>query len=368
MTTKTKDILLLASEFPPLPGGIGNHAYNLAKYLQEDNFEVTVLADQREGTENEREFDNDLPFQLYRIKLRTFRFLMYFMRVSMFFKLIKKNELVIISGKYPLWLGALATFFYKRKYIAVIHGSEVNFTNSLIKKSINFSLKRFHKVIAVSNYTKALVSHLNLKNIIVIPNGFDNSKWDIDALKIDELEGNPSLLTVGNVTDRKGQLNVIKHLPSIIKKFPNVHYHCVGITTQKKEFLEVAKTLNVSDKITFHGKVSHGELERFYRSSDIFIMLSSETDKGDVEGFGIALIEANYFSLPTIGALNCGIEDAISDGKSGILIDHNNAKELIAAIESIIENKERFNNDSKDWALRHDWQYIIQRYITALLS
>ena len=32
--------------------------------------------------------------------------------------------------------------------------------------------------------------------------------------------------------------------------------------------------------------------------SNIFIMLSNNLISGDVEGFGIAILEANYFGLP----------------------------------------------------------------------
>ena len=43
---KTK-ILILTSEFPPGPGGIGNHAFNLAEQFLKNNFDVKVLAPQQ---------------------------------------------------------------------------------------------------------------------------------------------------------------------------------------------------------------------------------------------------------------------------------------------------------------------------------
>jgi phosphatidylinositol alpha-1,6-mannosyltransferase len=41
----SKKILIITSEFPPNVGGIGNHAYSIAKYLCIENYEVSVLAD-----------------------------------------------------------------------------------------------------------------------------------------------------------------------------------------------------------------------------------------------------------------------------------------------------------------------------------
>lgn len=356
------------SEFPPLPGGIGNHAYNLAKHLQENNFEVTVIADYREDSDDERQFDASLQFTIQRIRLKKPRLLMYFSRISDFFRVLRGSDIVIVSGKFPLWLGALATFFYKKKFVAVIHGSEVNFTNYLLRKSIDLSLKRYHKIIAVSHFTELLVSHLNLKNIVAIPNGFDNSKWNLNRYDNIKLKGEPSLLTVGNVTDRKGQRNVIKHLVELKKNKPKVHYHCVGLPTQKDELLELAGTLKVKENITFHGRISHDALESFYKGADIFVMLSNETKTGDVEGFGIALIEANYFGLPTIGSLGCGIEDAIDNYSSGILIDYSNAKAFILAVNNITENKGMYSQMSREWALKHTWEQIVVKYIKTILS
>lgn len=363
MVHKRKHIILLTSEFPPLPGGIGNHAYNLAEYFQESGYRVSVIADQRDALEREKDFDSKLKSEVYRIPIRTSRVLMYLKRIKITFLMAKKADLLICSGKFPLWVGAFLSAFVKIETIAVIHGSEVNFKNKWLNKSINVSLKRFSKIVAVSNYTKSLVKHLELNTIKVIPNGISVLDEDIDQIENLNLKGELKLLTVGNVTERKGQANVIKHLPELIKHFPNIHYHCVGLKTEVGKFLKLAKTLSVESYITFHGYVSRHELNAFYVASDICIMLSEETSSGDIEGFGIALLESNYFGLPTIGSRGFGIEDAIQDGKSGILVNQTNTKEIVNAINTIIDHKKEFHDHSKLWANRHQWSTIILDYI-----
>ena len=71
--------------------------------------------------------------------------------------------------------------------------------------------------------------------------------------------------------------------------------------------------------------------------SEIFIMMSEMTESGDVEGFGIAIIEANSLGLPSIGTLGSGIEDAIENNFSGVLVN-NNQKEVYASVKKIIES------------------------------
>ena len=363
MPKEKKHIVLLTSEFPPLPGGIGNHAYNLGEYLQQSGYKVSVIADQRDTKENEVKFDSKLQSKVYRVALKRSRYLMYLKRIWLCFKLSRSADYLICSGKFPLWIGAILKPIISSKTIAVIHGTEVNFSNLKLKRSINYSLNRFDKIIAVSSYTKSLVKDLKNKNITVIPNGFSVSKLEDKYCDNLELVGHPKLLTVGNVTERKGQANVIKHLPTLKKKYPDIQYHCVGFKTQVDACIDLAKSLNVLEHVTFHGHVTHQQLNSFYENTDICVMLSETTKTGDVEGFGIALIEANHYGVPTIGAIGCGIEDAVSNGKSGLLVDGHDSKAFLGALTTILENKLTFEKEAKSWSVFHHWQYIIKRYI-----
>ena len=355
-------ILIFSSEFPPLPGGIGNHALNLSNQLNKNGYSVEVIADQRSKSSEEFNFDKDLGFKVNRVRLQKIRLFMYFQRLLMLGRAIKKAQVVIATGKFPLWAVAIASFFYKRSYIAIIHGSEVNFKPVLLKKSIDLALGRFTKVVAVSRYTAGLVSSLNL-DISVIPNGFDSSDWLINDKNGTRLDGDPRLITVGNVTERKGQLNVITHLPEIINKFPDLHYHCIGLPTRADDFILKAKEIGVHRHVSFHGRVKHDDLKKYLLGADIFVMLSNTTREGDVEGFGIAILEANSLGIPAIGSMGCGIEDAISDKNSGLLIDPMSATEFSAAISQIMNDHKSFSDRSKQWAEHHQWDKVIKSYI-----
>lgn len=362
---KPSSIAIVTSEFPPEPGGIGNHAFNLANQLTKHNFTVSVVADQRlKSRDIELTFDNIQPFKILRIKLKKVRFLMYIDRINCVFKIICKNDVVIASGKFSLLVVALASLFYRKKMIAVIHGSEVNFKNRYLRKSIDISLTRFDKIIAVSKYTKSLVDYVDLKNIEVIPNGFNLS---VDSpVKNSSLRGNPSLITVGSVTERKGQKNVILALPEILNVFPETHYHIVGSPVEKEKLLELAKKNKVENNITFHGIVSDKEKNRLLSGSTIFVMLSENTKEGDVEGFGIALLEANSLHIPVIGATDCGIEDAVNNYRSGILVHNKNHKEFVQAMQHILNNYDNFKADSKKWSSNFTWDIVIKKYIKTI--
>src|SRR5690606_28596979 len=96
----------------------------------------------------------------------------------------------------------------------------------------------------------------------------------------------------------------------------------------------------------FHGRVNDDELKALLEQADIFVMLSTQTSTGDVEGFGIAILEANAFGVPAVGARDCGIEDAINNGKSGILIDAEDGQQFLKAIQDISANQIFFTSQA----------------------
>lgn len=363
-----KNILIISSEFPPQPGGIGNHAYNLAFYLSKNNYTVSVIADQRAIVNaEENAFDSKLSFTVQRIPLKRVRFLMYVHRVIKTMRAFKKADYVIATGKFSLWNVAFCSFFFTRKTMAVIHGTEVNFQSAGLKRAIDMSLKRFDLIVAVSEYTKRLVAHIE-REVIVIPNGINLSAWQAKNSNKASLNGQPVLTTVGRVSTRKGQLQVIKLLPELTMLYPNIHYHCIGIPTEANDFMHQARALGVDTKVTFHGAVDDIRLKAVLLASDVFVMLSTESNTGDVEGFGIAILEANALGIPAIGSNNCGIEDAILDEKSGLLVSNGDIAEFKSALKSIMEHPDQYKAGAIKWANRHSWDDIVARYIKEIES
>jgi len=360
----SKRLLLLTTEFPPQPGGIGNHAYHLAKHLTAHSFKVTVVADQRSlDSAIEHEFDIAQSFKVVRVKRYGFIWFTYLKRGVLALRLLKKNETVLLSGKFSIWMGGFLSLFSSKKRVAVIHGSEVAMTHRLAKHLTKSCLRRCHTVIAVSGYTHSLVADWGLKNTVVIPNGFSIAVPDrIAAKPINPIQ----LITVGNVTQRKGQHNVIKALPLILKTYPETTYHIVGIPTEKERLLHLAKELGVADSILFHGKVSEKQKIKLLKQSTLFVMLSQGTPQGDVEGFGIAILEANALGIPAVGAMGCGIEDAIFENSSGKLVPFDDEEIILQAISEILQDYEGYTKRALKWSQQFTWPIIIKTYIEVL--
>ena len=370
MGKRTRSILLISSEFPPNVGGIGNHAYNLAKSLSGAGYSITVVT----NSENIPQADLDgfvekQNFKIHFIKRGRFLLATYFSRLRKAMATARKVDTVICSGKFSLWQAiAIQFFFPKKEWIAVVHGSELDLKSSYAKKLTDLSLQKFSKIISVSAYTqKFLPKNISPKTKLnIIPNGIDTNEFSGNEKSHTKLPGNPSLITIGSVTERKGQENVIRALPEILKKYDDARYHIVGKPVLKKKFSEMASELGVQDIIKYYGAVSRQELLSTLQAAQIKLMLSNHTSDGDFEGFGIAVLEANAFGIPVIGSRNSGIADAIKDNETGILVDPKNTDEISKGIETILNDYERFSANALEHAAAHDWKKIVDRYIEVL--
>lgn len=354
-----KRALVISSEFPPLPGGIGNHAHHLSTYLQNSGCDVEVVTDFR-SQERDSTFDQNHVCKVHRIKRNA---LTPINRLIKAFTVVKRNQAVICSGKFPLWTGGLLkVFFRNKKYIAILHGSEIRAGGTFSKALTQWSLNRFEKIIAVSNFTKerALKFQPNLQ-IDVINNGFEMFKSNSLDEKI-HIQGQPKIITIGNVTYRKGQHNVIKALPFLKKTFPEIHYHCIGIPTERNAFLKLALQLDVEKNITFHGALPETDLVAILKESDVFLMLSDVLENGDFEGFGIAILEANALGKPAIGSNNSGIRDAIKSGFSGELVDPKSNKEISDALMKILNNYDFYTANAIQWSTEFTWEKVGRKY------
>jgi phosphatidylinositol alpha-1,6-mannosyltransferase len=361
-------ILFICSEFPPGPGGIGHHAWFLTKELSKlENTVIEVLAPADYADELEvLNFDNQQNFIVHRFK--RMGWLTYLARGGKVINLLFKHEYSHFwaSGKFSLWLVWLQkAFLPQSKTLCILHGSEVNLGNRYLRFFTHQSIFQFQIIVSVSRFTQSLLPNWILedhKSLIVIPNGLDVTDFTLSNSV--ELQGYPVLLTVGHVSPRKGQHRLIKALPELIKMYPDVVYHIVGRPIDQIKLESLASELGVDEHIVFHGAVkNHSALWDYYKAADIFVLLSENQPNGDVEGFGIVALEANAVGTPVIGTKYCGVEEAVLNEKSGVLVDGNSVEDIVNAIYYCMDSREGLKVSSQHWAKTHDWEIIGKRFL-----
>jgi glycosyltransferase involved in cell wall biosynthesis len=369
MSKKTRSVLMVTSEFPPMPGGIGNHAYNLCQYLEKNGYSIKVLTNKR--TTVDSLFDNfiqDNPnFTVTAIARSSIPLVTYVKRIKAYRKLLAElPDVIIFSGKFSIWLAALG--WHQSKAWGIIHGSEIK-QYGWKKRLFQRGLDQLTGIISVSSFTQEKLfidfPHLEKKQCYVINNGFELPNYDFPERTI--IPGYCNLITVGGMHRRKGQHNLIAAIPALKQIFPHIQYTIAGLPETMESLSNLVTLLGVEEHVRFVPNPSKEELMALLHESHVFAMLSENLPNGDFEGFGIAILEGMSLGLPAIGSRNSGIRDAIHHQQSGILIDDiHNANEITAAIQTIVANYSAYSEKAITWSEQFRWSRVIQHYLNVI--
>jgi phosphatidyl-myo-inositol dimannoside synthase len=207
------------------------------------------------------------------------------------------------------------------------------------------ALQAAEKVISISGYTRdRLIQEqgLPIENISLLPVTFNIARFQIKPkpsylLTRHSLKaGQPIILTVARLADDeqyKGYDQVIRAIPLMRKKIPDIHYVLVGKGSDRPRVEALIDSLDLKDCVTLAGFVSDQEICDYYNLCDVFAMPS----KG--EGFGIVYLEALACGKPVVGGNQDGAIDALCNGELGILIDPDNVDEIACVLTEILQGK-----------------------------
>lgn len=243
----------------------------------------------------------------------------------------------------------VASYWLKRllgiPYWGVAHGVEAwDIQRPALKKALHYA----DRIIAVSHYTRdRLLKEQNLDpdKVSLLPNTFDSNRFTISpkpqkllrryCLSVDL----PIILTVARLDKKeqyKGYDRIIKALPNIRARLPNVRYILVGQGNDRPRIEKLIEQLNLQDCVTLAGFIPDDELVEHYNLCDVFAMPSQG------EGFGIVYLEALACGKPVLGGNQDGAIDALCNGELGALVDPNNvdliAKTLIQILQGTYAN------------------------------
>lgn len=344
-------ILILSSEFPPGPGGIGTHAYQLAKNFALASHEVQVLTPQDYAAEEEIvTFNSSQPFAVSRFFNRKSAFSKALTRIRDLNSNLRhfKPDVVLVSGSRSIWMTALLMSFYRDVPWAVVaHGTEFGQMNGLKAWVTKVSANQASALICVSEYTRQAVRALGVNEppMEVVHNGADEEQYFkleqdkiIDLRRAAGVEGKFVLLTVGNVSARKGQEVVIRALPAILQKAPHVIYWMAGLPSERESLQKLAIDLGVEKSIYFLDRVSNQRLLELYNACDLFVMTSRQLENGDFEGYGIAVVEAALCGKAAVVSDNSGLAEAVLDGQTGLLVNQNDPEATAETILQLVKD------------------------------
>jgi phosphatidylinositol alpha-1,6-mannosyltransferase len=341
----------VATEFPPGPGGIATHAWEIARHAAAAGWDVTVLAPQEySGVGRVEAFDTAQPFAVVRMAttgLLPWRTVKRIRKASRLADIVDA-DVVLGSGDWAVWLTALAPGTRRRPRVAVGHGLEFGRPSRVVRFIHRRTYGRVTAVVCVSRYTQRRMQEAGITppRVEVIPNGGDDSQFrpgeDARQQLLDPLlHDKKLLLTVGNIGERKAQDIVVRALPDIVATGIDVHYVVVGLDDRAPALLALAEELGVRDRVHVLGPLLPAQLLLAYQACDVFVMTSRNASNGDFEGYGIAVLEAALCGKPAIVTDNCGLAEAVADGESGLVVPQEDPSAFGRAAAGLLADDKR---------------------------
>jgi phosphatidylinositol alpha-1,6-mannosyltransferase len=244
--------------------------------------------------------------------------------------------------------GPLVQRWWKLPFVIYAHGTEILRAAANSWPRPRQALCAATRVFANSRFTARLLEEkigVDPARIRILNPGCDTERFTPDVptaaarRAVGDIGSGPVVVSIGNLVERKGHDLVLRALPDLIKRWPDLTYVVVGDGPFRDRLLELARTLGVDRSVRFVGRVEPALLPSFYRLCDVFAMPSRFLPTHqDVEGFGIVYLEAGACGKPAIGGLSGGTSDAIVHEHTGLLIDPERPENFVQAATRILED------------------------------
>lgn len=259
-------------------------------------------------------------------------------------------------------------------YVIYAHGEEIQIYQHLFpeKQAMRAIYKHADAIITNGEFTRRELLKLGVDKhrIRLILPGVDTDIFQPEAPAHHwqdtlDLTDKRVLLTVGRLEERKGHDQVIRALPRLLKKIPNMMYVIAGTGAEEGRLKQLCHSLGVERSVHFLGFVADDLLPSLYNLADVFVMPNRQGCSGDIEGFGMVFVEANACGKPVVAGRSGGVESAVIHGETGLLVDGENLDDLCGAILRLVKD-ERLSgqlgaNGRKRAVEKFDWKVYLKR-------
>lgn len=207
------------------------------------------------------------------------------------------------------------------------------------------------------------------KRLSLVHNGIEESLLAAGASSPGGSGQRSGLLFVGSWLVRKGILDLIPAVSSVLRRHPDLVFTVAGSGSDAASVTEgfpedVGSQINVIPK--FSGNETLIDL---YRRHSIFVLPSY------FEGQPLVMIEAAAFGMAIVTTDVCGMLDFIEDGRNGLLIKPGDVVALENRLEKLVGDRrltQCLGEEARKTAERHTWadtaKSLIQAYERAIGS
>jgi teichuronic acid biosynthesis glycosyltransferase TuaC len=181
-------------------------------------------------------------------------------------------------------------------------------------------------------------------NIEIIHNGADPEQFCPKETE----SSRARILAVGNLIPSKGHELLLRAIAGLPNRIQNPICEIIGDGPERLRLIQLAEELGIRDRVQFLGRKSRNEVAAAMQGCTVFALPSH------YEGLGCVYLEAMAAGKPVIACRNQGIEEIISHGVNGWLIEPGDLSALTEALALFLGDSglgQRIGNTARETIL-----------------
>lgn len=316
-----KPFLLATIDFPPMRGGI---ARELGILSEEFGEELVVVSDadtlvSKRGVWRWRK------------------------AIQLFLKTGKEVRGILVSHVLPLGTAAMmAKWITGVPYVVFVHGLDVSFAKrSFLKRFVATRVLRSAATVVTNSRAlgEEVKKDFGVKNTLLAYPPLAPEFFHL-ASSSKRTEAPLIFLTVSRLVPRKGHLRVLRALARVQEHLPSDwRYRILGDGPEYSRIKEEIDMLRLGAHVSLEGSVEDQALTEAYKEASVFIM-PTIAGGDDREGFGMVYVEAGAYGVPSIATDQPGVDEAVWNEKSGLLVPNEDKEALERAITRLASDGE----------------------------
>jgi len=347
------NLLFISRTFPPVIGGIERQNAEIARALA-TLCSVRVIANRR----GKYLLPLFLPWATLRALL-----------------LLPRLDAVLLGDGVLGITGFILKLFTRKPVVCIVHGLDLTYPGHIYQRLwVHTFLPRLDRLIAVGNASLAagVQRGIPAQRCVYIPNGVaaparrNGSRDDLAAL-IGRQPRGTVLLTLGRLVRRKGVAWFVENV--VPRLGTDITYIVAGAGPECDRIAAAIENRGLDDRVVLLGNVSEDSKELLFSTADLFIQPNIPVS-GDIEGFGLVVLEAAVHGLVVVAARLEGLADAITDGVNGHLVSPENAAEYAARITTLLADRDAMKRFGRHAGTRtlssYGWPLIADRYLEVI--
>jgi glycosyltransferase involved in cell wall biosynthesis len=192
-------------------------------------------------------------------------------------------------------------------------------------------------------------------NVFLAPCGTDLPEPGVAVRRAER----PRIVCVTRLVAHKRVHLVLAAVAEARESVPDLELHLVGDGPERARLIQQIARLGLTDCVTVHGRVDEAHKTSLLRTAWMTVCASAG------EGWGLSLVEASAFGVPVIALRVPGLQDAVRDGRTGVLVnDPGDLPDAIAGMALRLANVHeaaRWATRSRSWAAEFNWWRTAQQ-------